>query len=96
MRSRIGCILLLFLAAAGSSQPGGAHSQCNDPIKTIRFSLPIACEVGLTCEVKNYVYRDQSIVAKDYVCGSATYNDHSGVDFRVLDMAAQRRGVVDV
>ena len=93
MRRLIGTILLLFVTAAGSSQPSGAHSQSNDPIKTIKFSLPIACEIGRTCEVQNYVDRDPSIVSKDYMCGSASYNDHSGVDFRILDMAAQRRGV---
>ncbi|CAN1485957.1 Peptidase M23 [Caulobacteraceae bacterium] len=84
---------MLLVGGAGSSQPSGAQSQSNDPIKTVKFALPIACEIGRNCEVQNYVDRDPSIAAKDYMCGSASYNDHSGVDFRIPDMAAQRRGV---
>jgi len=93
MRRLIGTILMLLVAGAGSSQPSGAQSQSNDPIKTLKFTLPVDCEIGRTCEVQNYVDRDPTTAAKDYMCGSASYNDHSGVDFRIPDMAAQRRGV---
>jgi hypothetical protein len=59
----------------------------------VKFALPIACELGRTCEIQNYVDRDPGPAAKDFMCGSNSYNAHSGVDFRIPDMAAQRRGV---
>jgi hypothetical protein len=58
-----------------------------------KFALPIACELGRTCEIQNYVDRDPGPAAKDFMCGSNSYEAHSGVDFRIPDMAAQRRGV---
>src|SRR5689334_24736349 len=58
-----------------------------------RLALPIACEVGRTCEVQHYVDRDPGPGVLDYRCGHRTYDKHNGVDIRLLDMAAQRRGV---
>jgi murein DD-endopeptidase MepM/ murein hydrolase activator NlpD len=57
------------------------------------LSFPVACQIGRTCEVQNYVDRDPGPGAKDYRCGRETYQDHNGVDIRLLDMAAQKRGV---
>jgi hypothetical protein len=57
------------------------------------LNLPIACQIGRSCEVQNYVDRDPGPGAKDYRCGRETYQDHNGVDIRLLDMAAQKRGV---
>ncbi|HEY8618098.1 M23 family metallopeptidase [Phenylobacterium sp.] len=57
------------------------------------MALPIACELGRTCEVQNYVDLDAGPGVKDYRCGTAAYDKHSGVDIRILDVAAQRRGV---
>ncbi|MFN4177076.1 M23 family metallopeptidase [Phenylobacterium sp.] len=58
-----------------------------------RLALPIACAIGRTCEVQNYVDRDPGPGARDYRCGGRTYDGHKGVDLRIPDMAAQRRGV---
>ena len=58
-----------------------------------RLSIPIACEVGRTCEVQHYVDRDPSPASSDYQCGSLTYDTHDGTDFRVPTMAAQKAGV---
>lgn len=57
------------------------------------LAIPIACDMGRVCQVQSYVDRDPGPAAKDYRCGLRTYNGHNGVDFRVPDMAAQRRGV---
>ena len=57
------------------------------------LSFPLACQIGRTCEVQNYVDRDSGSGAKDYRCGHETYQDHNGVDIRLLDMPAQKRGV---
>lgn len=57
------------------------------------LELPIACEVGRTCFIQNYVDADPSPSAKDYECGSLSYDGHNGTDFRLLTMAAQQSGV---
>lgn len=58
-----------------------------------RLALPIACVPGRTCEIQNYVDRDPGPGAKDYRCGSRTYQAHSGLDIRLPDMAVQKAGV---
>jgi hypothetical protein len=76
---------ILMIPASSPSQPAPAPSPA--------FILPIACEIGKTCEIQNYVDRDPGPAARDYQCSSSTYEAHSGIDFRILDMTAQRRGV---
>src|SRR5580765_6359429 len=58
-----------------------------------KLAFPLACQIGRTCEVQNYVDRDPGPGALDYHCGHRTYQGHSGVDIRLLDMAQQRAGV---
>jgi hypothetical protein len=43
--------------------------------------------------VQNYPDRDPGPAASDYTCGSQTYQSHTGTDFRLKDMRAQRNGV---
>lgn len=57
------------------------------------LSFPLACELGRTCEIQHYVDRDPGPGARDYRCGLQTYDKHNGIDIRLPDMAAQRRGV---
>ena len=57
------------------------------------FALPLACQIGRTCEVQHYVDRDPGPAVRDYKCGRRSYNAHDGIDIRILDMAAQRAGV---
>lgn len=57
------------------------------------LAWPIACEPGRTCEIQHYVDRDPGPGTRDYRCGLQTYDGHKGVDIRLPDMAAQRRGV---
>lgn len=58
-----------------------------------RFGLPLDCRVGQTCWVMNYPDADPSPAARDFTCRSRSYNDHSGTDFALRDLAAMRRGV---
>jgi hypothetical protein len=58
-----------------------------------RLAFPLACEIGRTCEVQHYVDRDPGPGALDYRCGRRTNDKHDGIDIRLPDMAAQRRGV---
>lgn len=71
-------------AAAPSHAPAGAP----------RLVLPIDCRIGETCELQNYVDRDPGPEVQDYRCSTRTYEGHGGVDIRIPDMAAQRRGVM--
>jgi len=57
------------------------------------LALPIACEPGRNCFIQNYVDADPSSSARDYHCGTLTYDGHNGTDFRLPDMAAQQAGV---
>jgi hypothetical protein len=58
-----------------------------------KLAFPLACQIGRTCEIQHYVNRDPGSGALDYRCGHRTYDKHNGIDIRLLDMAAQRRGV---
>lgn len=57
------------------------------------LSFPLACDLGRTCEIQHYVDRDPGPGTRDYRCGLKTYDKHTGIDIRLPDMAAQRRGV---
>jgi murein DD-endopeptidase MepM/ murein hydrolase activator NlpD len=63
------------------------------PAEGPALAIPIACDMGRVCQIQSYMDRDPGPAAKDYRCGQRTYDGHNGVDFRVPDMAAQRRGV---
>jgi murein DD-endopeptidase MepM/ murein hydrolase activator NlpD len=57
------------------------------------LEVPIACELGRTCFIQNYVEHKTPTGSRDHACGTRTYHAHNGTDFRIPDMAAQRRGV---
>jgi hypothetical protein len=59
----------------------------------IVLTLPVACEVGQTCFIQNYVDHDPSSGARDYACGVETYDGHDGTDFRLPSVAEKRAGV---
>ena len=61
--------------------------------QNIQLGMPIACELGRTCYIQNYVDIDPSPSAKDYNCGTLTYDSHNGTDFRVPSLEAQKAGV---
>lgn len=85
MRRRVlaGLGLGLMCAPLAGAAPAGGPA----------LEVPIACDMGRACQIQSYVDRDPGAAAKDYRCGLRTYDGHNGVDFRVPDMAAQRRGV---
>lgn len=55
--------------------------------------MPIACEAGRTCFIQNYTDLDPSPAARDYKCGTLTYDGHNGTDFRLTSLGAQKAGV---
>lgn len=78
-----------LFALALASLPAVADSAPAPP----RLELPIACKPGQTCEVQNYLDRDPGPGARDWRCSERTYQDHTGVDIRLPNMAVQRAGV---
>lgn len=83
-------LIAVAISASILSTQVGSRSAQN---AGVTLALPIDCALGRTCEIQNYVDRDPGPAATDYSCGSVSYNDHSGVDFRILDMVALRGGV---
>jgi hypothetical protein len=86
MIPQVSSLALLSLLAAALPSPARTPA-------APRLALPIACVIGRTCEVQSYMDRDPGPGAKDYRCGSRTYDAHSGIDIRLLDMAAEKSGV---
>ena len=75
------------LALAGQALvPAGAENR-------IVLDLPLACELGRSCEIQQYVDHDPSTAARDYQCGTLSYDGHNGTDFRLPTRSAQRAGV---
>lgn len=58
-----------------------------------QLGLPIACTLGTNCFIQQYPDIQPGRGAKDYRCGIATYEEHSGTDFRVLSVKAAEGGV---
>ena len=87
--------LLIGCSPAGdsSAQSAPAASPHAAQVDGPTLGLPIDCIVGQTCEIQNYVDHDPGPGAKDYRCGSNTYDAHGGLDIRIPDLKAQAAGV---
>ena len=82
MRTLIVCVSAV-LGTIGSAAAA-------DPIQ---LTLPIDCKIGTTCFIQQYMDVDPGAGVKDYRCGGASYNRHSGTDFRVRNLQDVRRGI---
>jgi hypothetical protein len=76
-----------------STSPCFASAIKADPAEPISLALPIACELGVTCFVQNYVDHNSSPMARDYACGGRTYDGHDGTDIRIPNLEIQKKGV---
>ena len=83
---------LTLCAAFGPLSPADAQPQVQTHAPKLAF--PVACEIGRSCEIQHYVDRDPGPAILDYRCGHRAEDKHDGIDFRLLDMAAQRAGVL--
>lgn len=90
MRS-VSLAALIMLSSLGAARAAPEDASAPGPGPT--FALPLACQIGRTCEVQHYVDRDPGPAVRDYRCARRSYNAHNGIDIRLLDMAAQRAGV---
>ena len=78
---------LSALALAAGLLAAAAHAQ------PLSLALPIQCRPGIDCEIQNYVDQDPGPGARDYRCGTRSYEGHNGVDFRLPTLARAREGV---
>jgi murein DD-endopeptidase MepM/ murein hydrolase activator NlpD len=58
------------------------------PANSMELSVPIACDLGQSCFVQSHVDVDPGPGLRDWRCGTATYDGHTGLDIRVLSAAA--------
>jgi Peptidase family M23 len=80
-----------FAIAAAFGCSSDAIAQ--DMHQGIQLGMPVACEPGRTCYIQNYTDVDPSSSARDYKCGTLTYDGHNGTDFRLPSLASQKAGV---
>lgn len=59
-----------------------------------KLALPLTCDPGKTCFVQKFVDVDPGPDFEDYLCGHASDPDHTGTDFRLLNVAAAAGVVV--
>jgi len=81
---RLGWVWLLVAAGLGFPAVASADPQ---------FSLPVDCALGKTCFIQNYVDTEMSAAAKDFTCGSLSYDGHKGTDIRLKNYGAMDAGV---
>lgn len=72
--------LAAFLALA---QPAGA----------IELAWPVACQLGETCYIQQYLDHDPGPGAQDFTCGPLSYDAHDGTDIALANRAAMEAGV---
>jgi hypothetical protein len=78
-----------LLAAAFPFAIGPLATANGDP----QFDLPVTCTLGQDCFVQQYVDTDITKGAKDFTCGSLSYDGHSGTDIRLRNYVAMDAGV---
>jgi hypothetical protein len=57
------------------------------------LGLPIQCNPGIDCHIQNFFDHDVGAGWRDHACGGLSYDNHTGTDFRVADLAAMEAGV---
>jgi len=78
--------LPIWFAAMFLAQTAGAQTPP-------RLELPVDCEIGTACVVQNYLDQDPGPGARDYACGSLSYDGHKGTDIRVAGRPEMAAGV---
>jgi hypothetical protein len=59
----------------------------------ISLAFPVDCVLGDTCFIQQFMDHDPTSGAKDFACGSLSYDTHSGTDFALPSLKDQARGV---
>jgi hypothetical protein len=83
-------LLLALLVIVGARPQASA---AGDAIVSEGLGLPLACAIGKTCWVANYLDLDATEKVRDFRCRGRSYNGHDGVDFAIRDLAVMATGV---
>ena len=57
------------------------------------LALPVDCTLGQDCYIQQYVDHDTGPGARDFLCGTLSYDGHEGTDFGIPTLADMARGV---
>lgn len=57
------------------------------------LSLPLACDLGKTCFIEDYVDTDPGEGQRDHACGIKSRDGHRGTDIALLSFEAMEQGV---
>jgi hypothetical protein len=63
------------------------------PAGAFDLGFPLACDLGKTCYIQQYIDHDTGPLARDFTCGSLSYNGHDGTDLALPTRAAMQAGV---
>lgn len=77
-------VAALAAAAALAAHSAGAE---------IALTLPVACELGVTCHIQQYMDRDPGPGSQDFMCSGLSYDGHKGTDFAVPTLTEMDHGV---
>lgn len=84
-------VIMPALPLAGASATDLTADTLTPPLFTL--GLPLACRLGETCWVANYVDVDPTGTARDFRCHARTYEGHDGTDFAIRDLAMMAAGM---
>jgi len=79
--------------AAALPETAAAVPERMAKVSGVRFIAPMDCTDPLSCVVQNHVDLKSGPGVADAACGARTYDDHQGVDFRILDLPTMLKGV---
>ena len=63
------------------------------PAAAFELDWPVDCVLWKTCVIQQYPDQDPDPMAKDYRCGSLSYDGHTGTDIRLPSLAEMKAGV---
>jgi hypothetical protein len=63
------------------------------PAGAFELHWPMDCTLGDTCHIQQYVDRDPGPAARDFTCGTLSYDGHQGTDIALPSLAAMQAGV---
>jgi murein DD-endopeptidase MepM/ murein hydrolase activator NlpD len=79
---------------APGPSPAPAYSESPTARQAFQLALPVACELGKSCVIHAYVDIDpEPLKARDWACGAATFDGHTGTDFRLPRAEDAAKGV---
>src|SRR3546814_1243653 len=68
--------------------PRSTRTDTPFPYTTLFRSFPVDCTLGADCWLFQYFDHDTGPGARDYACGSRSYDGHTGTDIALRDAAA--------